>query len=139
MNNQNTAEFDSKEDTAAFLAAKSIDRFSNTKAKADGQIVKIWIDGSGKNLSNVGSTFDMDVGRIGPVEAYNELIQQEAPDEATVYANLIVHGVRSPDTPGFRYGSPVHAPTRDGVELLSPEEIPDDVRRAALTVGLLFE
>jgi hypothetical protein len=139
MNDQNTTEFDSKEDAAAFLAAKSIDRFSNTKAKADGQIVKLWIDGSGKNLSNVGSTFDMDVGEIGPVEAYNELIQQEAPDEANVFANLIVHGLRSPDTEGFGYGSPVHTSMRDGAKMLSPEKIPDDVRQAASTAGLLFE
>jgi hypothetical protein len=106
--------FGSVAEASAYLLAQSLSSY--TAAKSRGRLVQCFFNDGGKNLSNESAAFDFDVGEIGPLEAYNDRVQADAPPWAVVYANFVVRGPRDPDEggDGWEYGMPHYSSTPSG-------------------------
>jgi hypothetical protein len=132
-----TQEFDNEEQAAAVLLAGQLRHCGVVlRADADGELVRLYVGYDGCNFMNVNNAFDIDICEIGPLSVYNSETKEKAPEGTEVFANMIVRGVRDEDTEGFGYGTPTHADGRAEATLRDPDELDEEIRRAAEVVGI---
>lgn len=121
---------------AAFLAAEKLRTYGQVLgAERHGPVVKAWHTGDSINLQNVGNAIDMDLAELGPIRVYKN-VPDEVDGDVEIFTNHYVRGLRDPDTDGFGYGMPTHAPRKHGAELKDLAELDLWVLRAAHEAGM---
>jgi hypothetical protein len=100
----------------------------------NGTTVSFTTHGKGMHLLNFATDYDYDVHLVCEPGIINSgPLAGQISDDATVYANMAVHGIED-DWTGVAL--PTHAPKRDGPVLRPREDISDHVLKMASLAGL---